>query len=57
MYMLLKIYDYPIFLYFFGNTISVLQYNHAFIMCTFQIIQIMMWIAPIYTIIFFANEK
>ena len=49
-YVLSNVYEYPIFLYFFGNTMISLSYQNKLIMSMFQIIQIMVWIVPAYYI-------
>ena len=51
-YMFSNIHHHPIFIYFFGNTICSLSYINALIMSMFQIIQIMVWIAPAYILIY-----
>ena len=58
-YMFSNIHNYPIFIYFFGNAICSMSYINALIMSMFQIIQIMVWIAPacilIYNILYGIN--
>ena len=48
LYVLLKMYKHPLCIYFFGDTIDVSSPYHLFFISRFHMVQMSLWIMPLY---------